>query len=75
MLPTAGMRNWGGARAGGSGPLHIVTIYDPVVQIQAIFTNGVLEGVQTGVTTALSGVSPNEASLGRSLGMPMVIRT
>jgi hypothetical protein len=51
---------------GGSGPLHIVTIYDPVVQIQAIFTNGVLEGVQTGVTTALSGVSPNEASLGRS---------
>lgn len=51
---------------GGRGPLHIVVIYDPVVQIQAVFTNGVLEAVQTGVTTALSGVSPNEAALGRS---------
>jgi hypothetical protein len=51
---------------GGFGMLHVVTIYDPVARVQAIFTNGALEAVQSGVTTALSGVSTNEASLGRS---------
>lgn len=51
---------------GGLGMLHVVAIYDPSAQVQAIFTNGALEAVRTGVTTPLSGVSPNEASLGQS---------
>jgi len=51
---------------GGLGGLHVVVIYDPSAQVQAIFTNGALETVRSGVTTALSGVSPNEASLGQS---------
>jgi len=52
---------------GGSGMLQIVTIYDPVAQVQAVFTNGALEMVRTGVTTVFSNnVSTNEASLGRS---------
>jgi hypothetical protein len=55
-----------GVGFGGSGLLQIITIYDPVAQVQAIFTNGALEALRTGVTTALSGVSSNEASLGQS---------
>jgi hypothetical protein len=51
---------------GGVGGLHVVTIYDPVAQAEAIFTNGALEVVQTGVLSPLSAVSTNEASLGQS---------
>ena len=51
---------------GGYGMLHIVTIYDPVAQVEAIFTNGSLEVAESGVTTSLSGVATNEAALGQS---------
>ena len=54
------------ASLGGIGRLHVVCIYDPVAQIAAIFTNGMLEASATGITSALSGVSTNDAVLGRS---------
>jgi hypothetical protein len=50
----------------GGVQLHVVCVYDPVHGIQSIYTNGVLEATQSGVTTPLSGVATNASSLGRS---------
>ena len=50
----------------GGVPLHVVCVYDPVNGVQAIYTNGVLEAIRYGVTTPVSGIATNEASLGQS---------
>jgi len=58
--------------AGGSSlplnaPIHFVAVYDPPEGYIALYTNGVLQSINTAITDPLSAVSPVEAFIGRSL--------
>jgi len=50
----------------GGASVHVVCTYDPVRQIQAIYTNGILQSVKSSGLVPLSNVSTNGGSLGRS---------
>ncbi|HEU5397001.1 MAG TPA: LamG-like jellyroll fold domain-containing protein, partial [Verrucomicrobiae bacterium] len=51
----------------GGQYVHVVCVYDPTAQVQAVFTNGVLSSVQTGVSIPpVSGLWTFQGSLGRS---------
>jgi hypothetical protein len=51
-------------------PIHFTAVYDSPEGYIALYTNGVLQSINTGVTTPLSAVSPVEAFIGRSLYNP-----
>jgi Concanavalin A-like lectin/glucanases superfamily len=57
----------GGASLGVNTPIHFVAVYDPPGGYIALYTNGVLQSMNTSVTIPLSAVSPVEAFIGRSL--------
>ena len=48
-------------------PIHFVAVYDPPAGYIAVYTNGVLQSVNSSVTTPLSAVSPLAAFIGQSL--------
>ncbi|HEV2437680.1 MAG TPA: LamG-like jellyroll fold domain-containing protein [Verrucomicrobiae bacterium] len=48
-------------------PIHFVAVYDPPAGYIAVYTNGVLQSVNSSVTAPLSVVSPIEAFIGQSL--------
>ncbi len=60
-----------GTAGGGSlplnAPIHFVAVYDPPAGYIALYTNGVLQSINTAITAPLSAVSPVEAFIGRSL--------
>ena len=47
--------------------LHVTAVFDPPAGYLAIYTNGVLAGVNTGVTTPMNAVSNVFSYIGRSL--------
>lgn len=53
---------------GNSGPLHVVCIFDPVLGVQGIYTNGMLEanGTFNGANTPLVALWPLFGALGQS---------
>ena len=48
-------------------PIHWVAVYDPPEGYIAVYTNGMLQSVNTSVTAPLSAVSPLAAFIGQSL--------
>ena len=60
-----------GVFGGGTFPLnqelHYTAVYNPAAGYIALYTNGVLQGINNTVTDPLSVVSPVEAYIGRSL--------
>lgn len=51
----------------GRTDLHVVAVYDPPAGYLAVYTNGVLAGVNNAETVPLSSVSDVDSYLGRSL--------
>ena len=47
--------------------LHLVTVFNPPAHTVAVYTNGVLASVNTGVTTTFSSVNDLHSYVGRSL--------
>jgi hypothetical protein len=57
----------GGAALPLNQAIHFTGVYNPPAGYIALYTNGVLQSVNTGVTDPMSVVSPVEAYIGRSV--------
>jgi len=60
----------GGAALPLNTAVHFTAVYDPPAGYIALYTNGVLQSINNGVTDPLSVVSPVRAYIGRSLYFP-----